>query len=141
MAPQRHSVAVRPLDSLLPDGQRPSANRVEDDVLLDAARECVLAVGFRRTTLTDVARRACVSRMTVYRRFPDVRTLVAALVTREFSGLLDQAAAEAEHGAAGTSVRERLVAATAATARRLTANPLLGTVLQLDPELLVPYLA
>ena len=33
--------------------------------------------GVRRTTLTDVARRAGVSRMTIYRRWPDVRTLVA----------------------------------------------------------------
>ena len=30
----------------------------EDDRLLDAARACVLAVGVRRTTVTDVARRA-----------------------------------------------------------------------------------
>ena len=39
-----------------------------DDVLLDAARACVLAVGVRRTTFSDVARRAGVSRMTLYRR-------------------------------------------------------------------------
>src|SRR5437764_14953403 len=76
------------------------STRVGDDVLLDAAHKCVLLVGFRRTTLTDVARRAGVSRMTLYRRFPDVRSLVAALMTREFSGLLHQAAAEADGGVA-----------------------------------------
>ncbi|GDY30139.1 TetR family transcriptional regulator [Gandjariella thermophila] len=108
-------------------------------MLLDAARACVLAVGFRRTTLTEVARRAGVSRMTVYRRFPDARSLVAALMTREFRGLLDQAAVEAERAAAG-GVRQRLVAATVACVHRLVENPLLRTVLELDPELLLPYL-
>ena len=44
----------------------------EQDRVLDAARACVLAVGVRRTTVTDVARRAGVSRMTLYRRFPDL---------------------------------------------------------------------
>ena len=34
---------------------------------LDAARACILDVGWRRTTLTEVARRAGVSRMTIYR--------------------------------------------------------------------------
>ena len=38
-----------------------------DDLYLDAAREAILAVGWSRTTLTDIARRAGVSRMTIYR--------------------------------------------------------------------------
>jgi AcrR family transcriptional regulator len=147
MAHQRHSVAARrprsvpagPTGGQRLDAQRPQVHRVGDDVLLDAARECVLAVGFRRTTLTDVARRAGVSRMTVYRRFPDARSLVAALMTREFSGLLERAAMDSER-AAGDGARQRLVAATVATVRWLTENPLLRTVLELDPELLLPYL-
>jgi AcrR family transcriptional regulator len=35
------------------------------DGYLDAARDCILDVGWRRTTLTEVARRAGVSRMTI----------------------------------------------------------------------------
>src|SRR4028118_1689679 len=57
-------------------------NGVADDPLLDAARECILAVGWRRTTLTEVARRAGVSRMTLYRRWPDMQSLLADLMTR-----------------------------------------------------------
>src|SRR3712207_8662087 len=38
---------------------------------LDAARACILDVGWKRTTLTEVARRAGVSRMTIYRTWAD----------------------------------------------------------------------
>jgi AcrR family transcriptional regulator len=108
------------------------STRVGDDVLLDAAYKCVLLVGVRRTTLTDVARAAGVSRMTLYRRFPDVRSLVAALMTREFGALLG------EVGPGGTA-RQRLVAGAVGTVRGLLANPLLATVLDRDADLLLPY--
>ena len=49
--------------------------------ILDAVQESVLDVGLRRTTLAEVARRAGVSRMTVYRLHEDLDTLVAALLT------------------------------------------------------------
>ena len=60
-----------------------------EDGLLDAARASILDVGWRRSTLTDVARRAGVSRMTIYRRWPDMTTLLADLMTREWSGLVE----------------------------------------------------
>jgi AcrR family transcriptional regulator len=110
-----------------------SAHRVADDALLDAVRECVLSVGVRRTTLTDVARRAGVSRMTVYRRYPDVLSLVTALMTREFSALLGT-------GETGANARERLVNGIVTAVATLSANPLLRSVLERDPELLLPYL-
>src|SRR4051794_38691007 len=59
--------------------------------VLDATRASVLAVGVRRTTLTDVARRAGVSRMTVYRLVPDVTTLILEVISREFAALLADA--------------------------------------------------
>ena len=54
-----------------------------DDAILDAARTCVEEFGVKRTTLAEVARRAGVSRPTVYRRWPDTRTLIGQLLTRE----------------------------------------------------------
>lgn len=111
--------------------------RVDDEVLLAAAKDCVLAVGVRRTTLAEVARRARVSRMTLYRRFPDVTSLVAALLTREFRGLLAGVAAGA---AELPSARERLVAGAVAACREVAHNPLMRTILEVDPELLLPYL-
>ena len=58
---------------------------------LDAARESIFAVGWRRTTLTDIARRAGVSRMTIYRRWDDMQTLLADLLVREWDTVLRDA--------------------------------------------------
>ena len=108
----------------------------EDGRLLDAARECVLAVGVRRTTVTDVARRAGVSRMTLYRRFPDLEAILAALMTREFGRLVDQAAEQAS----GATSRERVVATVVHGSRALAHDPLFMRLLDVDPELLLPYM-
>jgi AcrR family transcriptional regulator len=126
MKSQRHSIGATSGGAVSPT-----------DALLDAARDCVLDVGFRRTTLTDVARRAGVSRMTLYRRFDDVQSLVADLMTREFTELMREARAAVPDG--GTA-RQRLVATATASVRELWRNPLLARVLDVDPELLLPYL-
>ena len=47
------------------------------DRILDAAASCVLAFGVERVTLAEIARRAGVSRPTVYRRWPDTRSVIA----------------------------------------------------------------
>lgn len=105
-------------------------------MLLDAARECVLEVGVRRTTLTDVAKRANVSRMTLYRRYPDIDHLVRALMTREFAALLEQVE---RAGGQGTA-REQLIKRATDAIRLLSGNPLMQRVLQLDADLMLPYL-
>ena len=107
------------------------------DGVLAATRDTVLAVGVRRTTLTDVARRAGVSRMTLYRLVPDVTTLVLEVMTQDFAALLRDAEADAGRRRSG---RARVVAATAEVARRLPQEPLFRRVLDVDPELLLPYL-
>lgn len=112
------------------------APRADDDLLLGAARDCVLAVGLRRTTLTDVARRAGVSRMTMYRRWPDMRTLVADLMTLEWSTLARDAAADA----IGATARERVVDGLVRGAGALRAHPVFRRIVELDPEILLPYL-
>jgi AcrR family transcriptional regulator len=103
--------------------------------LLDATRAAVLDFGIRRTTLTDVARRAGVSRMTVYRRYPDVDALLRELMTREFSELLLHIGADVE----GPNGRARLVNALVAGVTALRGHPLFQKVLAAEPELLIPY--
>ncbi|HKN51525.1 MAG TPA: TetR/AcrR family transcriptional regulator [Amycolatopsis sp.] len=134
---KRHTAATAGSSALADTRNRQTATRVADDLLLDAARTCVLAVGVRRTTLAEIARTARVSRMTVYRRFPDVRSVLAALMTREFGGLLRVAS---EQGADAAHNRERLVVIAAAGIRTLSADPLFRTLLDVDAELLLPYI-
>jgi AcrR family transcriptional regulator len=111
-------------------------NPADHDVVLDAARDCVLAVGVRRTTLTDIARRAGLSRMTLYRRWPDVRTLVADLMTREFVALVQEVVRIEPDRPVGPVVVDSLVRC----ARAFRAHPLFRKIIEVDPDLLLPYL-
>lgn len=112
-------------------------NESTRDGYLDAARACILDVGWRRTKLTEVARRAGVSRMTIYRSWSDMQQLLGDLMTREWSGLV--AATMAEHEPPRSPV-ERLVSDIVGTVQALRENELLVRIVELDPELLLPYL-
>lgn len=104
--------------------------------MLDAVRDCVLAVGVRRTTMTDVARRAGVSRMTLYRRWPDVRSLVGDLMTREWIAVATGAVTEPGQD---TDARSRMVEGLVAGVAAFRAHPLFRKIVDVDPELLLPY--
>jgi AcrR family transcriptional regulator len=64
------------------------------EAILDAAVVEFERHGFRRVALDDVARRAGVSRTTIYRRFVNKDELVAAVVERENVALFSDIAAE-----------------------------------------------
>jgi AcrR family transcriptional regulator len=129
MTSQRHNQSVVAGDRAL--------GREIPDAIANAVRESVLAVGVRRTTLTDVARRAGVSRMTLYRLVPDVETLLLDLMTRDLGRLLSEIE---ESVARKRTARARLVALSVEAARRLPEEPVFRRVLDVDPELLLPYL-
>jgi AcrR family transcriptional regulator len=113
------------------------SRRHTDAALLEAARDCASVVGVRRTTVADVARRAGASRMTVYRLFPDAKALWSTLLTREFEQVLEEAEAEARHL---PTALERLVAMTGVALEKISADPLVRRVIEVDTELLVPYI-
>jgi AcrR family transcriptional regulator len=108
-------------------------NKPADAAVLDAALECVLAIGVRRTTLTDVARRAGLSRMTLYRRWPDVDALVADVMTRELLAVAGDGLTVP--GLDRTTLVDRFVEVT----DRLRTHPLIRKIVDVDPELLLPY--
>jgi len=111
-------------------------DREPRDAYLDAARACILDVGWRRTTLTEVARRAGVSRMTIYRTWADMPTLLGDLMTREWAGVVDAQVASDR----GKPVIERITNGIVGTVRALRDNELFVRIVEVDPELILPYL-
>lgn len=110
----------------------------ERDRYLDAARACILDVGWRRTTLTEVARRAGVSRMTIYRAWSDMPTLLGDLMLREWASVIGETLAET--GRATQISPSALAADFVAGVAALRDNELFVRIVELDPELLLPYL-
>ena len=105
-----------------------------DERILDAAAECVLAFGVARVTLAEIARRAGVSRPTVYRRFPDTRSILAAVLTLRITHALD----DVPSGGVG---RRWVVQRILAVAGRLRRDDVIMAVLHEAPELAMLYLS
>jgi AcrR family transcriptional regulator len=61
------------------------------DRILAAAASCVVDFGVDRVTLAEIARRAGVSRPTVYRRWPDTPSIVASLLTQRITDVMRDA--------------------------------------------------
>lgn len=104
-----------------------------EDRILDAAAACVLAVGVERVTLTDIARRARVSRPTIYRRWADIDALLATLLTDRITAVLRDVPSRGSH-------REQLVERLVAFARRLRADDVVMSVLYGAPEFTMVYI-
>jgi AcrR family transcriptional regulator len=104
------------------------------DRILAAAASCVRDFGVERVTLAEIARRAGVSRPTVYRRWPDTRTILAALLTDRILGAWRTVPA---HG----SGRAALVARVVEVARQLRGDDVILAVLSTAPELAMIYIA
>jgi TetR/AcrR family transcriptional repressor of uid operon len=103
--------------------------------ILDAAYEQFCRMGIQRSTMEDVARRAGVSRITVYRRFATKDVLVEHVVRREFRRYFDQFLVDIEQ--AGTAA-DRVVLGFVSSLRAIRRNPLIGGLLVSEPDSLVP---
>lgn len=101
--------------------------------ILDAAAACILAYGVERTTMTEIARRARVSRPTIYRRWPDIRWVIAELLTVRITGVLE---AVPDSGAG----REAVVGRVVAVADHLRADEIVQSVIRNAPGLAMTYI-
>lgn len=103
------------------------------DRIMAAAASCVRDFGVERVTLAEIARRAGVSRPTVYRRWPDTRTLLAALLTDRVTGAWRDVPPTAP-GRAG------LVARIVEGVQRLRTDDVVASVLRSAPDVVMVYI-
>lgn len=101
--------------------------------VLDAAATCVVDFGFARVTLAEIARRAGVSRPTIYRRWPDTTSVLTSLLTQRITDAADQIPAQ------GPS-REHLVARITTVVELLRRDAVIMAVLRTAPEVAIVYI-
>lgn len=105
--------------------------------LLDAALEAATIHGISKLSMGEVARRADLSRQTLYRHYPSKDTLVAAVVTAETGKLIEQVVAAA---LAETEPQASLEAGLLTALTVLRDHPLLDRLVRTEPEALLPLL-
>nr|WP_211599511.1 TetR/AcrR family transcriptional regulator [Gordonia araii] len=101
--------------------------------ILDAAREQFSAIGVRHSTMDDVARRAGVARITVYRRFPTKDALVEQVTLREYRRYFDRFLVDIRDA---DTVEDRVVLGFVSSLRAIRGNPIVEGLLTADPDLL-----
>ncbi len=105
-------------------------------IMLAAVRQCE-EFGLRRTTMDDVARRARLSRATLYRHFESKDALVQAVILAEAERFFDRLDVALD-GLERTD--ERLVEGFAFALQYVRRHALLHKLLRTEPEALLPYL-
>lgn len=70
------------------------------ELVLDAADRLFFSLGFSRTSMDELARELGMSKKTIYRYFPGKRSLLAAVLDRQFARV-DKALSAAAESAAG----------------------------------------
>ena len=116
---------------------RPRAGDDTRDRILEAALREGEEAGLRRTTMDDVARRAGLARVTLYRHFESKDALVEAVVLREterFFAALDAAISPPRR------LEDRVVEGFAFAIEFLEGHALMQRLLRSEPETVLPYL-
>jgi AcrR family transcriptional regulator len=126
-------MAAEPV-ALLARALDPSVEPPNDAVserILDAALALAAASGVRHLTMDDVARRARVGRMTVYRRFGDKAQLVEALAVRECRRCLAELDAAIE---ADAPIEDQVAEGFVTSMRLAREHPLLNRLARFEPD-------
>ncbi|WP_067568748.1 TetR/AcrR family transcriptional regulator [Nocardia acidivorans] len=109
----------------------------EQTRLLDTARAEFVEHGFRRTSVGDIARRAKVSRPTVYRRLGDKDEIVRQVVVREVVTFFVTIGAQV---LTKSTPSEKAVEAFVLGVRECGRHPLVAALRQYEPETLTSFL-
>ena len=103
--------------------------------ILDTAVEVFTEFGFKRSTMEDVARRAGLSRVTIYRRFQDKDALVQAVILRESRTSLRAIIQEIS---ALKTTEDRFVRGFVSTVSMARRHPLLSKLISGEHEIVLP---
>ena len=121
---------------MLNAGPKPGEDELVDRVAA-AALDQFAEYGIRRSTIDDIARRAGVSKMTVFRRFQNKQGLIEVVIAREIRrgmGELDRAWTK------GQPLEDGLVQGFAFVGRFVRGHPLFDRLLRSEPEFLLPLI-
>lgn len=105
--------------------------------ILDAALDLFAEFGIKRTTIGDIARRAGIDRVTVYRRIGNKDQVIQSVVTREATRLFEQVSATARQG---TTIEERVELGFTTMMEQVRGNAMLARMLQVEPEIVLMQL-
>ncbi|MFI0351167.1 TetR/AcrR family transcriptional regulator [Actinomadura sp. 9N407] len=135
-------MATSSQESVLERAYTDAVERVDDADetragILEAAYEQFCRMGIQRSTMEDVARRAGVSRITVYRRFATKDALVEQVVRREFRRYFDRFLIDIVRA---ETAADRVVLGFVSSLHAIRNNPLIGGLISAEPDLLVSSL-
>jgi AcrR family transcriptional regulator len=97
-----------------PVSQVSTSDERRADVIVEAAGRLFFGAGFARVSMDDLARELGMSKKTIYRHFPDKRSLLATVLDRQFAAAertLAAATEDAEGQPFGVRVQRFLIAA------------------------------
>lgn len=137
MTQQQIADNVARIDSVsdMPTSTPATADDPTPTRILDAALELFEDVGIRKATLEDIARRAGVDRVTVYRRLGSKNDVAGAVIAREATRMFERVAAHTE---AEASLEDRVVAAFTELMQGLTGHALFNRLVRLEPAETLP---
>jgi TetR/AcrR family transcriptional regulator, repressor for uid operon len=129
---QSMALSIAPLDQ----GPAPGEDATVDRVAA-AAFEMFAEYGIRRATIDDVARRAGVSKMTVFRRFQSKQGLVGVVIAREIRRGMAELDRVWERE---QTLEQRVVLGFSFAVNFVRGHALFDRLLRSEPELLLPLL-
>jgi len=127
---------VRALNLATGVGREPTIDPIAERIL-DGALAQFCDTGLTRSTMDDVARRAGLARVTIYRRFENKNALIEAVLLRECRRCLD---ALSEAVGRVPRIEGRIVEGFAFALRYTREHPLIGGLLRVEPQVILPFL-
>jgi AcrR family transcriptional regulator len=117
-------------------GPAPGADELLDRVCV-AALDHFAEYGLRRSTIDDIARRAGVSKMTVFRRFQNKQGLIEVVIAREIRRAME----ELDRGwDPRDTLEEGLIHAFEFVGSFVRGHPLFDRLLRSEPEFMLPLI-